>query len=922
MRSSFPHPLVPCLALVCPLSCLLGCTAVSGGNLPSSQAPSQPSIIIMPATAQIRAGDTQPFVVRGSVPPVSPGKSRGPQPHAVAVVVRPTNRTVIWSVNGIRGGNATVGTIESRGLYTAPATLPNPNFVTVTATSVGDLSLSAAAPVTLQNPIPIVTSVTPTTISVGSFTLTVKGRGLVPGAQVLLAGVPLQTTFISATQLTATGIANEAELGGMQVSVQNPDPGSATSTTSFNVQVNKPVIQASVSPSNTILRAMDTQHFTATIQGTSNSAANWSVNGIPGGNATLGTISPTGLYVAPVTLPNPNVVKVAATSAADPSVSATVSVTLNNPIPVVTSISPNTVSVGSFTLTINGRKFVKGARVIFAGRALQTTFNSPSRLTAVGTATQAQVGNAQILLTNPAPGSANSSAPVTVQVTAPEKTTPPDLSQADIVVDGSVSVSETGTDDLAAAKNIYSSASAPESDGGLSTDWSLISSQFSMKRMRNINGLGDCGLDTSGKLTGCSRLNNDLSSMKSKGLTPHVIVGQWAPSSIGRHPLQWGANEWRQYDALCYAIVDHVVNRYGGTGFNEVLFEVENEIDITTSPDDLWLTPTSTVPQGDPSRFAQYDTVYRHWAKAVTEVAQQSAGKHVRIAAQAEGFERVSYRELWHNRGIQTFAAQGVKLDVISLHIYGGDSGDWVKYAQSIRSTLVASGLSHVEIWVTEWGASSSGDSYFGAINGSHQGAAWGIHFLLQALKGTVTGGSFLEVRDNHGHDMAGVSANLYNASWNHVENSVEYPKAIANAFSMVDHMKGTRKSALVSSGKPTLYALASADAGSASLVVANYNYLFDWTNKHYSDLTTEETVTVGCKNLPFSGPVMIDRYLVDANTSNLDHWSAAGGVPPSVQAAQLQKVESFSAVSVEGTVALPAQSLGQSAVSLWIVHQ
>ncbi len=185
-----------------------------------------------------------------------------------------------------------------------------------------------------------------------------------------------------------------------------------------------------------------------------------------------------------------------------------------------------------------------------------------------------------------------------MNVISPARAPTPDVSQADVIVDGSKTLTETGLDDLAAAKNIYSSASAPESDGGLSTDWSLISAQFPMRRMRNINGLGDCGLDVSGNLAGCSRLKNDLENIKSKNLTPHVVVGQWAPSSIGGNPLQWGASQWAQYDALCYAIINYVVTQYGGSGFNDTLFEVANELDTTQNPQDLWLTPTSHVPAG------------------------------------------------------------------------------------------------------------------------------------------------------------------------------------------------------------------------------------------------------------------------------------------------------------------------------------
>ena len=125
-----------------------------------------------------------------------------------------------------------------------------------------------------------------------------------------------------------------------------------------------------------------------------------------------------------------------------------------------------------------------------------------------------------------------------------------------------------------------------------------------------------------------------------------------------------------------------------------------------------------------------------------------------------------------------------------------------------------------------------------------------------------------------------------------------------------------------ISSGKPNLLALTSSDSSSASLIVTNYSYTFDYAHKKYADLSSNEGVTVGFKNLPFSGSVIVDRYLIDAQTSNLDYWVAAGKIPPSVQATQLQKVESFSAVATGGTLALPARQLGPSAVSLWVVHQ
>jgi hypothetical protein len=592
------------------------------------------------------------------------------------------------------------------------------------------------------------------------------------------------------------------------------------------------------------------------------------------------------------------------------------------PAPTITTLSPaNGPMEGGSFVTISGGNFRPAAMIQFGSSAAQSVRVVDSAEIQVVTPTEAR-GTVNVTLQD-SDGQVVIS-PIPFTFTEPLPSTPTgQTAPADVTVDASQTVSETGGDDLKAAKNIYSSASAPESNGGLD-DWDLISSELMMKRMRNINGLGDCAVDDSGRLTGCSRLNSDLSTMRSRNLTPHVIVGQLAPSSIKGNPLQWGDAQWAQYDALCYAIVNYVVNQYAGTGFSSALFEVENELDTTMNAQDLWLTPTPRVPQGDPSRFTQFDTVYVHWAKAVSLVARQNPAKQVRIAAPSTGFWTVYYGagQLWHNQIIQKYAAQGIRLDVVSLHIYGREAADLAKYAQSIRETLIASGNAKAEIWVTEWGPSDSGDRYFGGINASHQGAAWAIYFLLQALKGTVTGGSFLEVRDNQGTDMAGAKSDMYSAAWNHVEENGEYPKAVTNALSMVERMTGARKSASVSIAKPNLRALASSDGASASLIVTNYDYLFDYKNKNYSDLTVNETVTVAFKNLAFNGSVTVDRYVVDAQTSNLNYWVATGKLPPSVKSTQLQKVESFSASSVNGALTLPPRQLGPSAVSLWVVHQ
>lgn len=62
-------------------------------------------------------------------------------------------------------------------------------------------------------------------------------------------------------------------------------------------------LQVQVTPAMVGLLTGQTQQFTATVTGTSNTAVTWAVNGIAGGNASLGKISNTGLYTAPATPP-------------------------------------------------------------------------------------------------------------------------------------------------------------------------------------------------------------------------------------------------------------------------------------------------------------------------------------------------------------------------------------------------------------------------------------------------------------------------------------------------------------------------------------------------------------------------------------------------------------------------------------------
>ena len=89
-----------------------------------------------------------------------------------------------------------------------------------------------------------------------------------------------------------------------------------------------PLIGISVFPPTAEVEVGKAVQFTAIVTGTSNTAVNWCVSGIAGGNSTAGTITNTGIYTAPLAVPSPNTLSVTATSAADGTESATATVTV------------------------------------------------------------------------------------------------------------------------------------------------------------------------------------------------------------------------------------------------------------------------------------------------------------------------------------------------------------------------------------------------------------------------------------------------------------------------------------------------------------------------------------------------------------------------------------------------------------------
>ncbi len=126
-----------------------------------------------------------------------------------------------------------------------------------------------------QNPVPVLTSIDPSGVAVGSpeFTLTVDGTGFILASRVNMTGDELTTVYISATRLTAAVPAGKVDsLGAFPVTVVNPAPGGGTSNEAFlftsetGAQVLDFDLATSTDPSGTAVAS--TAALTATASGT------------------------------------------------------------------------------------------------------------------------------------------------------------------------------------------------------------------------------------------------------------------------------------------------------------------------------------------------------------------------------------------------------------------------------------------------------------------------------------------------------------------------------------------------------------------------------------------------------------------------------------------------------------------------------
>ena len=309
----------------------------------------------------------------------------------------PSSGQYICLISGLNANTIPDGTIATANFTVSGTTSSTSSAIQVLNTSAtsgsGSVIASAAsgATITINNTQSSTSlaglSCNPSSLTApGSSQCTVSLSGPAPsgGAAVSIGVTSTAATVSAPSSVTVPAGAASAQFG-VQItaataltSVQiSASLNSRTLTSTINVA--PPVgIAVAVSPASATLAPGGSQRFSASVTGTSTTAVTWSLS------SPIGSISSTGLYVAPTSVSTQQTVTIRATSAADTTKYGTATVVINpasSPTPVSTGVSfwsdsitpgtasstdSNSVEVGlkfssSLAGTVTGVRFYKGS---------------------------------------------------------------------------------------------------------------------------------------------------------------------------------------------------------------------------------------------------------------------------------------------------------------------------------------------------------------------------------------------------------------------------------------------------------------------------------------------------------------------------------------------------------------------------------
>src|ERR1700733_14993277 len=133
-----------------------------------------------------------------------------------------------------------------------------------------------------------------------------------------------------------------------------------TASASSTLAIGSPsAVSVTVSPNQVVLATGGRQQFSATVTGTSNTSVTWSVSGIGCVGTSCGSISPSGLYTAPNSVPAFSAITVTAVSVANPAKSGSALLIVQSASSVAVSVTPKSAQVASggqlqFSASVSG----------------------------------------------------------------------------------------------------------------------------------------------------------------------------------------------------------------------------------------------------------------------------------------------------------------------------------------------------------------------------------------------------------------------------------------------------------------------------------------------------------------------------------------------------------------------------------------
>jgi hypothetical protein len=307
--------------------------------------------------------------------------------HAAISSAGQPSTAIRWNLSGL-ACPAACGSLDAIGTFTAPQMLPAASTLTLTAQSVADPAKQAFAAVTITSNFSLQLAA-PANLASGGSGVIAATLTPVPGSN----PSPILSWTVSGPGCSGTGcgvltvVTTQALGGAMSTSatytapVTPPNPNIVTIAITPQADPSKkaqaaitiqPGVGVSVSPGTATLSSTHRVTLTAQVFGSVNTSVTWTVNGIAGGNGTVGQICAVASnpcqplapgnnlqvdYQSPGAIPTPNPVTVRATSVADTTRSATAQITLINHdvvtvLPSSATLAP--LSVQQFVATVLG----------------------------------------------------------------------------------------------------------------------------------------------------------------------------------------------------------------------------------------------------------------------------------------------------------------------------------------------------------------------------------------------------------------------------------------------------------------------------------------------------------------------------------------------------------------------------------------